>query len=304
MMDSERWNQVIAENGQEFLQSWEWGEFQKALGKRVERIQTPDFLAQVIFNALPLGLNYGYVPRGPTIIGDAISERSFWSEFEKIRDSNTVFFEFDLAVPTPLLAPNKRPTRQPKETLLVDLLKTPDELFRSLHKMHRINIRRAEKNNLQIKQENDWRPLYALMKETARHQSFRIWPARYFEKLFAVLKPAGMLELQTARSKDNLIAAHLYILFGSRATYLYGASNYKDHSLMAPHLLHWQAIREFQRRGFREYDFWGLDEERFPGVTAFKRKFGGLEKIYPGSRVRVLKAGWHKLYQLAKLCLR
>lgn len=299
-MTNFQWNQLVIENGGEFLQSFEWGEFQKALGKRVERIATPYFLAQIIFQPLPFGLNYGYIPRGPVIVRDTIREENFWDAFGKIRDTRTVFLEFDLSSEVPFLKPAQAITRQPQQTLLVDLTQNPNQLFGSFHKRHQVNIRRAEKNNLVAERENGWEPFYKLMSKTARRQGFRIWPRQYFAQLWETLAPAGMLEIWSAYQGSKLLAANLYILFAGRAAYLYGASSYENRSLMAPHLLHWRVIQEFQKRGFTRYDFWGLDERRFPGVTAFKKKFGGSVQTYPGSYVMVLRPNWYKLYRLVR----
>ena len=47
-----------------FLQSWEWGMVQEAGGKTVVRYRGNEAVAQVIEMSLPMGLHYGYIPRG------------------------------------------------------------------------------------------------------------------------------------------------------------------------------------------------------------------------------------------------
>ena len=62
-----------------FMQTWEWGEFQAALGRKTERyeVREKDDVCAVftlVHHALPLGLSYGYVPRGPVVSSSAIKE--------------------------------------------------------------------------------------------------------------------------------------------------------------------------------------------------------------------------------------
>jgi len=69
---------------------------------------------------------------------------------------------------------------------------------------------------------------------------------------------------------------------------------------MAPHLLQWEQIREAKRYGCSEYDFWGIDEKKWPGVTRFKRGFGGREIKYIGTWDFALDKKWYLLYRGAQ----
>ncbi len=66
----EQLNNFIVQQGESnFLQSWEWGEFQKSLGRKIWRFGIEEkrliSSALVIENKLPLGRSYFYCPRGP-----------------------------------------------------------------------------------------------------------------------------------------------------------------------------------------------------------------------------------------------
>ena len=99
---------------------------------------------------------------------------------------------------------------------------------------------------------------------------------------------------------DNIIASGLYYTFGETATDLHGGSDYTHRALMAPYMLHWEAIKYFKSLGLKRYDFWGIDEEKWPGVTRFKTRFGGEVKDYPGAYVKILKPFWFNVYKVAK----
>lgn len=300
MIKKEEWDKLVIENGREFLQSWDWGEFQKTLGKRVERIKTDNFLAQIIFNPLPFGLNYGYVPRGPVVTGNSIKEADFWDKFDDIKDKGTVFFEVELSSSLNFLNPSSLSTRQPRVTSVVDLTRDTNILFSGFHKTLRYNIRLAEKRNVVFRKEKSWEDFFNLLSLTAKRQNFRVWPASYYKKLWQVMAPTGGLEIWSAYKDNELLSSNLFILFGSRITYLFGASNYDKRSLMAPHFLHWQLIQEFKKRGFTEYDFWGIDKDSWPGITLFKKRFGGKKKVYPGSYIKVFRPGWYNAYRIVR----
>ena len=299
MIDKDTWDKIVTENGSEFLQSYQWGEFQKSLGKRVERVSTASFLAQIVFNPLGGSFNYGYIGRGPTVIGRADKEL-FWQKIEETKDKGTIFFELELARPIDFITKPKPKTRQPLKTSILNLEKNEEEIFLSFHKNLRYNIKLSHKKGIQIRKESDWQQFYNLQEKTARRQKFKIWPAGRYQKLWQALKPRGEIEILSAYKGDTIIASNLYILFGERVTYLYGASNHQYRSQMAPHLLHWWAIKQFKKQGFSQYDFWGIDTERWPGITAFKERFGGSEYSYPGFFRKPQKIFLNTVYGLIK----
>src|SRR3989344_1821494 len=69
------WNRFVKEHYPAvgaFMQSWEWGEFQKALGRKIERYfiideGVPVAAFTLVHYSLPFGFSYGYIPRGPSI---------------------------------------------------------------------------------------------------------------------------------------------------------------------------------------------------------------------------------------------
>ncbi len=72
---------------------------------------------------------------------------------------------------------------------------------------------------------------------------------------------------------------------------------------MATHFLQWQAISEAKKLDMKYYDFWGIDEKKWPGVTRFKKGFGGQEIIYPGTFDLIFQPLWYQAYNLARRVL-
>ena len=78
IQDSKIWNDLIKNNlprSGGFLGSWEWGEFQKSVGRPIYRFQLDNGFAQVIEHNLPMGKKYWYLPRGSSF-GDQLLDQA------------------------------------------------------------------------------------------------------------------------------------------------------------------------------------------------------------------------------------
>ncbi len=307
----EEWDQFIIKNNGSFLQSWSWGEFQKSLGRQVWRIETEGLNALLIRHGLPLGKNYLYCPRGPISPIEA-----FLEEVKKIaQQEKSIFFKIepdnrddrDSSIGTvlkgqSLLQSNKQ--IQPTKTLVLDISKPAEELLSQLHSKTRYNIRLAQKKGVTVEELSEKiDDFLRLSKETAKRDRFHLHPQGYYQKMLEVLGQEGMIKLFLAKCKNQIVAANLVCFFGQTATYLHGASDYNFRQLMAPHLLQWQTICQAKQLGLKRYDFWGIDEKKWPGVTRFKKGFNGQEIVYPGAFDLVFQPVWYKIYHLARRIL-
>jgi len=69
--------------------------------------------------------------------------------------------------------------------------------------------------------------------------------------------------------------------------------------------MHWNQMLYAKNKMYCEnYDFWGIDEKKWPGVTRFKRSFGGKEITYPQGFDVVYNPFWYKAFKLARKILR
>ena len=213
---------------------------------------------------------------------------------------------------------------QPSKTLVLDLGASEEELLAKMHEKTRYNIRLAEKKGVTVRvaqyNENDFETFWKLVSLTAKRQKIRIFPKEYYRKQFQINLPQSsftkegeekdsslsqregrrdfMNLLFIAEHQSKTIAANLVNFFGETATYLHGGWD-KDHrSLMAPHLLQWKQIKEARNRGCELYDFWGIDEQKWPGVTRFKKSFGGRQINYIGCWDYPIDKKWYFLYRL------
>ncbi len=284
-MERKTWNQFVIEHGPQsgsFLQSWGWGQFQASLGKEIKRTEH----AQLIRHELGLGMHYWYVGRGAMV---------------KAPD-DAVFLRFDLAsermqhsTPDPIRSAAH--FVQPPTTLLLDLMKSEEQLLAQMHEKTRYNIRVGERHGIVV-DTGTIEEFLTLMHETSARDKFRAHPDAYYRKMLGDHgDPDLKIFLRVARAEGKPLAAAIVCDFGDRRTYLHGASRYEDRAMMAPYVLQWELIKEAKAKGMRAYDFWGIassesSHDPLFGVTRFKRGFGGEVLRYPSTIDLILKP-WH-----------
>lgn len=310
-MKKNEWDNLVIKHKGEFLQSWDWGEFQQALGKRVIRFYDEFLgLAQVIITQLPFGLSWAYVPRGPIFFDQAGSQ----DLIEKIifcLPKNVIFISFEPTIALRSKAPPMAghcfslkhfKSRQPEQTLVVNLTQSDQLLYDAMKPNTRYSIRVAQKKNLSF-QEIRVDEFYGLLNLSARRQNFKTYSKKYFETSLRIIDSDQIKIFGVKDENSRLIAAALFYLFGQKAVYLHAGSLYEAKDLMGSYFLQWEIIKYLKSRGFKCYDLWGIDQNRWPGLTHFKTGFGGEIKNYPGAYVKALKPIWFRLYNIIKKCI-
>ncbi len=306
-----------------FLQSWDWGEWQKALGRQVARyfLQTekenPAGAVQLVRMPLPLGRHYWYAPYGPVIGPEYLP--AFAAEI-KNQYPEALFVRIEpktaLGGKPEALAWRKTKNIQPGKTLVLDLNQTEAELLAHMHPKTRYNIRLAFKHGVEVQKDLAITPghgLYykeavGLIVETAKRQGYKGHGQKYYENMvdfFARKNPpthSVSLSIYKALYHSRLLASAIMLDFGPTRTYLFGGSAEEDKQVMAPYALHWQAVMDAKAKGLETYDFWGLETAagKAAGFARFKSGFGGQTREYAGAYdLPVLKSGY-QLYKLAR----
>lgn len=293
--NKEFWDKQIGSQAQsQFLQSWEWGEFQQRLGRKVWRLDLNGDFVLVIRMNLPLGKNYLYISRTNCnfdeakirILQDlARTEKSIFIKIEPIKQALDGF-GFKKVKPV-----------QPAKTLILDLSKSEDELLAEMQQKTRYNIRLAAKKGVTLKtsQTEEFPIFYDLLVDTYRRKAKKLYRREYFHQLYH----DHLTKIYLAEYEGRVLCANMIVFYGDTVTYLHGGSSEKEKNIMAPHLLQWETIKKAKELGYKYYDFWGI-EERYPGVARFKRGFGGLEMDYSGAWDFPLDKLWYYLYQIIK----
>ncbi len=71
----------------------------------------------------------------------------------------------------------------------------------------------------------------------------------------------------------NILASNIYLHFGEKALYKYGASELKYQNLRANNLVMWEAIKWYIKNGYKTFSF-GRTEPENEGLRQFKNGWG------------------------------
>ncbi len=256
------------------LQSWEWGEFREAWGNKVVRLSS----FQIIFSKVPFtNFKIGTVIRGPKITKKDIGEVKNIAKKE-----NAIFVKFE-----PNLLYNEKLENEIKSFGLVkgrrlftptsfwiDLKKSEDELLKTFHPKTRYNTRLAEKQGVEVVEDNSdnaFEEYLKLTKETSKRQGFYAHTEKYHRLMWKFLKPSGIAHLLVAKYRGEIITAWILFAFKDFLYYPYGASTDKYKNVMANNLMMWEAIRLGRSLGLKTFDLWGREEGK--GFTKFKEGY-------------------------------
>jgi peptidoglycan pentaglycine glycine transferase (the first glycine) len=306
------------------LQSWMWGEFQKAVGRTTARlgIKRDGRLvasALMVQHELPLGLSYAYVPRGPVILGQkkgtpdtkALAEIS--QEIQQVaRDWKSVFVRID-----PPLVPGQEKwfasekyreaanQIQPRITARLNLTQGRDKILAGMKSKARYNIRLAAKKGVEVRisiQPSDIEHFLVLNRVTTERDGFIAHDDDYYRTQFEMLGRAGLLKLFVAEFNNKPIAIIAVAFHGQTATYLHGVSSNEERNRMPTFAVQWEAIKEAERMGLRWFDFHGVaptDDPDHPwaGITRFKLGFGAERLTYMSALDLPLKKLAYTIYK-------
>ena len=326
--DKQHWNMLAASVPHaQFLQSWQWGEFQRAYGRRVLRISWKDqVLLQCIGMPLKLRKFYWYIPRGPIEI-DPSEKRAAFSELkEALNARGGIFARIDPFKNDFWNASLKKRANissiQPQCTRILDIASTKEEYFeKGLHQKTRYNICLAERKGVEIchGEINNFLNLNA---QTSARNKFISHPNSYYIIMAKTLSENRAqwhdcsIKIWEAKYKNTAVASNIIIYFGDTIYYAHGASGSKHRNSMAPYLLRWKIIEDGIKHGYKYHDLGGVNplsessgsEDRnhpgykpsWEGISQFKKGFGGNVHCYPESFDLIFNPLWYKVYELSR----
>ena len=178
---------------------------------------------------------------------------------------------------------------QPRYTRILNLEPSENDILSQMKPKGRYNIRLAEKKGVIVSEIpftkiNDF---YEIYKKTFKRNKFEGKDINFFHNYFQCCNKFS--KIFVAKVEDKILASAIVVCFGNRATYLYGASSNQMREYMAPHALHWHIIQDAKKKGYREYDFWGIAKDEtdtkheWYGLSRFKKTFGGNYTSFVGA---------------------
>jgi lipid II:glycine glycyltransferase (peptidoglycan interpeptide bridge formation enzyme) len=192
-----------------------------------------------------------------------------------------------------------QPLSAPRSSLRLDLSPDLDQLLGSFRKVTRYEIRRSQRQELEVKMAHDERDRdhwLRLHRDMAKKKVFATDDSGEIRHVLRWLEAeANRGGLLLAHKKDGgLLGGIVIARSGARCWHVWGATS-KEGKFSVGHLLHWRAIQWAKERGCSEYDFGGYREDVDSGTAFFKRGFcddvvhflPSHRQIISGTRVRV-----------------
>ncbi|MBZ9572747.1 peptidoglycan bridge formation glycyltransferase FemA/FemB family protein [Patescibacteria group bacterium] len=300
-----------------FLQSWNWGEFQKMMKNKVWRFGVYDGgdlvgVTQVFKIEAKRG-TFLFVPHGPIlrIKNEKLKIKNYNSKFKK-EILNTFLEELKriakrencgfvrVAAIWERIEENEKIFKDlgfreapmhihPEVTWELNLEKSEEELLMDMRKTTRYLIRQGLKNE-ELKIEKSQNPedievFNNLYQKTVDRHHFVPFSLNYLKNEFLAFLPDGQVLIFLAKYKGECLASSLIIFWQGIAFYHQGASVKKYPKIPVSYLLQWETIKEAKTMGCKLYNFWGIAETEskkhpFWGLSLFKKGFGGYEKRY------------------------
>lgn len=297
--EKEIWeNYLLAQKPGTFLQSWNWGEVNRRIGYKIERLGFYDGdkilgLALLIHQPAKRGPHL-LIPGGPVIDYENKELTSFvFKELKSYAKKKGVWFVrirpdikdrpylWELFKSNGL---NPAPMHVHGEnTLILDISKSEEEILMGMRKNTRYLIRKSLKEGYSVtsgKETERTERLFKLQKETVKRHGFVGFKKKLFAKELEIFGNDNQALLFECKRKKDLLASAIIIFYAGKAFYHFSGSSHSSLKTNASYYLQWNIIRKAKELGMKYYDFWGIaarenPKHRFWGVTVFKRGFGG-----------------------------
>lgn len=165
---------------------------------------------------------------------------------------------------------------------MIDLTQDQETLWANVHSKHRNVIRKAEKEGVTVKEENDINLFLDLLSQTYSRQDKDSPNHDFVKHHFGVLFQNNMASIYMAYHQGVPLVGALITHFGTFCDYSFGGSI--SNSLGAGNLLHWHLINNLKERGYKYYSLGQVALEKdeanlkfSSGISQFKKRFGTLE---------------------------
>jgi lipid II:glycine glycyltransferase (peptidoglycan interpeptide bridge formation enzyme) len=277
-----------------FLQSFNWGEFNKMMGNKIWRLgiyqipnskfQIPNLLGVVL--VIKISAKRGtflFVPHGPIIIQNAKIKnqnenlkfkilKKFLEELKKLAKEE----KCDFIRIAPILEKNEENERifkelgfreapihiHPEITWELDISKSEDEILKGMRKTTRYLIKQALKNKeieiLKSEKIEDLKEFNKIYQETAKRHCFVPFSFDYLRNEFLAFKDDKQILIILGKYRDEVVSGGVFVFWQNICFYHHGASSQKYPKIPVSYLMIWEAIKEAKNRGCQKFNFWGI----------------------------------------------
>ncbi|NIM95461.1 MAG: peptidoglycan bridge formation glycyltransferase FemA/FemB family protein [Anaerolineales bacterium] len=309
---ADEWNNtILGLPNPHLLQSWEWGAFKESYGWRAGRLLWLDSsnkvhaAAQILERDPIASFSILYCPRGPVLdwSNGEICEKVILDLMRIATEKSVIFLKIDPQVEIvdeskqdAMTEASENPLQwtlnnydwrpsdeqvQFRNTLILDLSPSEDEILSGMKQKTRYNIRLASRRGVQVRMGSleDLNLLYTMYAETSLRDGFTIRDPEYYQAAWGSFIEKDMAMPFIAEVEGEPVAGLIAYQFGGMCWYLYGMSREVHREKMPSYLLQWEAIRWAKSSSCDCYDFWGAPDEfdesdPMWGVYRFKKGFG------------------------------
>ncbi|OGE70741.1 hypothetical protein A2617_03120 [Candidatus Daviesbacteria bacterium RIFOXYD1_FULL_41_10] len=291
-------------------QSAQWGEYLTQIGWKIEKVgSTQIFIRKVPF--LPFSFIKIQHPKNPLP----------FRQIDRIARENRGLFVliepdgegFELSKMSLNGFQKSHMSLTHTSTIYIDITKTQEKIFNSFSENARRNIKKAQKNNLQIKtislkkekDDSEFRKFYRLLSNLTHLKKFFVpGYSEFYKKMLAFKNKSAVL---FAYSNDIPVAAVWLGFLDDRAVYMNTGITRGGYDLLANYLLVWESILLAKKNKLPIFDFEGIYDPKFPmwrkswkNFSEFKKRFHGTAVEYPAPYIKY----YSKIYQIFDLCSR
>jgi lipid II:glycine glycyltransferase (peptidoglycan interpeptide bridge formation enzyme) len=322
------WNQIISSlPNPHFLETWEWAQvkarygwepmpfvWESGIGRRESIVAAAMVLRRTVSFRGMFKLNILYLPKGPLLDwGDEALQKQVLDDLQSFaRDQKAIFLKIDPDVLLGTGIPGGEDSREDnggqavrselkrrdwtdsseqiqfRNTVVIDLSASEEEMLARMKQKTRYNVRLAEKKGVTVRPGtvDDLPMLYKMYAETSVRDGFVIRDENYYQTVWTTfMQPSAVhgqpsAEPLIAEVNGEPVAAIFLFSFAGRAYYVYGMSCNAHREKMPSYLLQWEAMKRAKALGCKVYDLWGAPDEfsesdSMWGVYRFKEGLGG-----------------------------
>ncbi len=291
-----------------FLQSFNWGEFNKKMGDKILRLGIYKN-QELVSTALVIKMKakrgtFLLLPHAPNIknqesrVKNQVLE-TLLNRLQEIAKAEDASF-IRIASLWERNEENKKIFKglgfreapihvHPELTWELDLGLSEEELLKNMRKTTRYLIRQGLKNEeIKIIKSNNIKDIEKfnnLYLETKTRHQFSPFSLNYLKNEFLSFLPDNQISLFLGEYKGEVVCSGIFVFWQNICFYHHGASSLKYPKVPVSYLLLWEGIKEAKERRCQKFNFWGIapiSNKKHPwaGLSLFKMGFGGESKEY------------------------
>lgn len=294
------WDTAHASLGASLQQHWGYGDSLVTPAVQVHR-------AEVRVDGRTVGLAQFLCRRYAGVIGVALCTRGpLWLERPSDADCSRIYRALKHSLPLRrprviLFSPDLTDARDPAlasltrvltgySTVMLDLTQSDGQLRSALNPYWRNRLAAAERSSLAVNEiapePRAYRPVLEEEMRQRERKRFYALPTAFVDNYIAAhADPRQAALILTAEQQSRPVAAMLFLIHGSAATYQLGWSTAAGRAGNAHNLVLWRAMTMLKERGVKKLDLGGVNTEDLPGISRFKINTGGDVVTYAGGFV-------------------